>query len=59
MTASASPAMRCFTVKDAIPNALRGERIAVVGYGHLGRPFALILRDSGVASLVFGNIDDA
>ncbi len=52
-------AMRCFTIKDAIPDALNGERIAVVGYGHLGRPFALNLRDSGIAPLVVGNIADA
>jgi ketol-acid reductoisomerase len=59
MAASTPAAMRCFTSKDAIPNALNGERIAVIGYGHLGRPFALNLRDSGVTSLIVGNIADA
>jgi ketol-acid reductoisomerase len=57
--ASNRSAIRCFTARDADPGALDGERIAVLGYGHLGRPFALNLRDSGVASLIVGNIDDA
>lgn len=50
--------IRPFTMADAIPGALDGERIAVLGYGHLGRPFSLNLRDSGVGSLVVGNIED-
>jgi ketol-acid reductoisomerase len=54
---SALPA-RLYTMKDAIPNALEGERVAVLGYGHLGRAFALNLRDSGVSPLVIGNIED-
>lgn len=53
-----SPAVRCFTQADADPQALAGERIAVLGYGHLGQPFALNLRDYGVTSLVVGNIED-
>ncbi len=59
-----SPSIRCFTEKDAIPRALAGERIAVLGYGNLGQPFSLNLRDSGVISelddsqLVVGNIPD-
>jgi ketol-acid reductoisomerase len=54
----ASP-VRVFTRKDDSPGALDGERIAVLGYGHLGRPFALNLRDSGARSLVVGNIPDS
>jgi ketol-acid reductoisomerase len=50
--------MRFFTCKDADPRALEHERIAVLGYGHLGRPFALNLRDSGVDQVVIGNIED-
>lgn len=50
--------VRCFTRQDAPPGALDSERIAVLGYGHLGRPFAMNLRDSGAASLVIGNIAD-
>lgn len=50
--------LRCFTKKDQIAGALLGERLAVLGYGHLGRPFALNLRDSGVSNLVIGNIED-
>ncbi|GMU94448.1 MAG: ketol-acid reductoisomerase (NADP(+)) [Candidatus Hydrogenedentota bacterium] len=49
---------RFFSSRDRIPNALAGERVAVVGYGHLGQPFARNLRDSGVANLVIGNIED-
>jgi ketol-acid reductoisomerase len=52
--------LRCFRQKDADPQALQGERIAVVGYGHLGQPFALNLRDSGIPAeaIVIGNIED-
>ena len=50
--------VRCYTSKDAVPGALDGERIAVLGYGNLGQPFALNLRDSGVSSVVVGNIPD-
>jgi ketol-acid reductoisomerase len=49
---------RFFTSKDASPSALDGERIAVIGYGNLGRPFALNLRDSGVSQIIVGNIPD-
>ncbi len=58
MTNSQELATRCFTPKDAIPNALDGERIAVLGYGHLGQPFALNMRDLGTTALVIGNIAD-
>jgi ketol-acid reductoisomerase len=47
-----------FTINDAEPGMLEGERIAIFGYGHLGRPFALNIRDSGIDSLTIGNIDD-
>lgn len=50
--------LRCFTQKDVVAGALQDERIAVLGYGHLGRPFALNLRDAGVTQLVIGNIQD-
>ncbi|HEX5615105.1 MAG TPA: NAD(P)-binding domain-containing protein [Acidimicrobiia bacterium] len=33
---------------DADPDAIRGQRIAVVGYGNQGRSWALNLRDSGL-----------
>lgn len=42
---------------DADPNALAGQRVAVVGYGHLGASMALNLRDAGL-DVVVGNIDD-
>ncbi|HEU5194037.1 MAG TPA: NAD(P)-binding domain-containing protein, partial [Methylomirabilota bacterium] len=42
---------------DAPPDALAGERVAVLGYGNLGRTAALNLRDSGL-KLVIGNRED-
>ena len=33
---------------DADLEALKGQRVAVVGYGNQGRPWALNLRDSGL-----------
>ncbi|MGY1711932.1 NAD(P)-binding domain-containing protein [Geodermatophilus sp. SYSU D00758] len=46
-----------YTEADADPAALEGARVAVLGYGHLGRSMALNLRDSGLAVTV-GNVDD-
>jgi ketol-acid reductoisomerase len=57
MSAEHNP-IRFFTSGDADPQALRDQRIAVLGYGHLGRPFALNVRDSRVDDLVIGNIED-
>src|SRR5580704_7021949 len=39
--------MRLYFKKDVDKNALRGARIAVLGYGSQGRAHALNLRDSG------------
>lgn len=50
--------MKHFTLEHAPQDALAHERIAVIGYGNLGRAFALNLRDAGVPRLVVGNIDD-
>ncbi|MGD2207565.1 MAG: NAD(P)-binding domain-containing protein [Anaerolineae bacterium] len=50
--------LRVFTQQDADSHALDDERVAVLGYGNLGRAVALNLRDSGVAPLVVGNIED-
>jgi ketol-acid reductoisomerase len=50
--------LRVFTEQDVTPDALDDERVAVLGYGFLGRSLALNLRDSGVAPLVVGNIAD-
>ena len=49
---------RFYTDADADPHFLDGHRVAVIGYGTLGRSIALNLRDSGVAVLV-GNIADS
>jgi ketol-acid reductoisomerase len=39
--------VQIYTQKDIDPGALKGERIAVLGYGSQGRAHALNLRDSG------------
>lgn len=49
---------RFFTERDADPRVLEGHRVAVIGYGTLGRSVALNLRDSGV-DVVVGNIADS
>src|SRR5262245_34130446 len=51
-------ALKFFTHGDCPPGALADERIAVLGYGNLGRSLALNLRDSGVTALSVGNIED-
>ena len=44
--------------KDANLEVIRGETIAILGYGNQGRSQALNLRDSGL-NVIVGNIDDA
>src|SRR4029453_10037248 len=39
--------MKLYTEADVDAGALRGERIAVLGYGSQGRAHAMNLRDSG------------
>lgn len=46
-----------FFEKDASPQHIEGEGVAVVGYGIQGKAFAANLRDSGVP-VVVGNRDD-
>ena len=41
---------------EADLDCLEGKRIAVVGYGNLGRSLSLNLRDSGVGPLVIGEL---
>ena len=41
---------------EADLTVLAGKRVAIVGYGNLGRPFALNLRDSGVGPIVVGEL---
>src|SRR6185503_6410675 len=40
-------AMKLYTEADADAGALRGEKIAVLGYGSQGRAHAMNLRESG------------
>lgn len=51
------PFLRVHRLSDGGPEALAGERVAILGYGHVGRSAALNLRDSGVAVSI-GNRDD-
>jgi ketol-acid reductoisomerase len=46
--------MRAYSKKDVDKKALKGARIAVLGYGSQGRAHALNLRDSGY-DVVVGN----
>ncbi len=48
---------RYFVDADADPSALAGQQVAVVGYGNLGRPAALNLRDAGVDVIVASRPD--
>jgi ketol-acid reductoisomerase len=50
--------MRLYTEQDGNLLHLQDRLVAVLGYGHLGRPVALNLRDSGVRVIV-GNTDDS
>ncbi len=48
-----------FYEQDADPTALDGRRVAVVGYGNQGRPWALNLRDSGLSVSVHVRADES
>ena len=48
--------LRCFTEKDT--DGPVNERVAILGYGNLGRSFALNLRDAGLRDVSIGNIED-
>lgn len=54
--------LRFFRAQDSEPSALAGERVAVLGYGNLGRALTLNLRDAaqraGVTEIVVGNVAD-
>ena len=57
MTTPENMQVRVYRADDAPPDALAGESVAVLGYGHLGRTAALNLRDSG-AKVRIGNRED-
>lgn len=48
--------LRCFTEKDT--DGPVNEGVAILGYGNLGRSFALNLRDAGLRDVTIGNIED-
>ena len=41
---------------DGDLDVLAEKTIGIIGYGNLGRPLALNIRDSGVPSIIVGNI---
>jgi len=49
--------MRTYFDADASLDALRGQTLAIIGYGNQGRAQALNLRDSGL-SVIVGNLRD-
>ena len=50
------PDLRFIQEAEADLGFLEGRRIAIVGYGNLGRSLSLNLRDSGVGPLVIGEL---
>jgi len=50
--------IRFYNEDDGDVSILAEKTICIVGYGNLGRPLALNLRDSGVGSVIVGNIRD-
>lgn len=50
--------MQIYYERDANPLFLNNQRIAVLGYGNIGRPMALNLRDSDL-SIIVGNVNDS
>lgn len=48
-----------FHNSDANVSVLAGRRVSVIGYGNMGRPFALNLRDSGVPLTIGVTFDEA
>ena len=50
--------LRAFVEADGVLSVLSGRMIAVIGYGNQGRAQALNLRDSGVADIIVGTIED-
>jgi ketol-acid reductoisomerase len=60
---SAKDGGRFWRAGDGDPAALAGERVAVLGYGNLGRAMALNLRDAAaqggsMTQVIVGNVDD-
>ena len=50
--------MKIKTDKDCDLSLIRGQTVAILGYGNQGRAQALNLRDSGVSSIVIGSRGD-
>jgi len=50
---------RFYGEQDANLAELAGKTIAIIGYGNQGRPWALNMQDSGIDSIIVGNIRDA
>ena len=54
MTDQIATPLPVFHDRDCDLSIIRGQRVAVIGYGSQGRTHALNLRDSGVADIVVG-----
>jgi ketol-acid reductoisomerase len=52
------PAVKVYHAADGPGDALAGERVAILGYGNLGRSVALNFRDAGVKVRVGNREDD-
>ncbi len=48
---------RLFREEDADLSVLKQKKISIIGYGNMGRVFALNLRDSGIRTVI-GNVED-
>ncbi|MBN1284227.1 MAG: ketol-acid reductoisomerase [Anaerolineae bacterium] len=48
---------RFFREEDGDTNLLKQKKVALIGYGNMGRALALNLRDSGIRAVV-GNVED-
>lgn len=55
---SASPDVKVFRETDGDTLALSGKTVAILGYGQVGRPLALNLRDGTPAEIIVGDCDD-
>src|SRR5262245_31170685 len=56
---SVPPDVRVFREADGDAAALTGKTVAILGYGQVGRPLALNLRDGTPAAIIVGDCDDA
>src|SRR5262245_55365193 len=56
---SVPPDVKVFRETDGDTSALTGKTVAILGYGQVGRPLALNLRDGTPAEVIIGDSDDS